>query len=261
MLFTAYFDESGTHADAPALVMAAYLGTFRQWEILERRLRGIQRQYGFTIFHAKEFKSKSGEFRGWSDRKRFGLLAALTELVKENLTEGASIALENERYQREYRQASRPKKMPLDSQYGICFRNVLSHLIRTVETKGKNNRLFVVVEGGHKNIGDASRIFDEIKSELQDDFGSKLLGTMAIAKKDECAPLMIADFLAYLTFSDDRGVRAGARPYPSVAPESIPKGETPWTHIRLAPNAFDLRREQFEERQRRKALKHQKGGA
>jgi hypothetical protein len=256
VIFTAYFDESGAHRDSPVLVLAAQLGTARQWELFERRLRALQREFGFTIFHAKEFKTKSGDFRGWSDIKRYKLLSAMTELVRDGLTEATSVTLETSRYEQEYRDTPRPKKMPLDSQYGVCFRNILSYFIRRVAADGKRHRLHVVLEDGHRNVGDACRIYEEIKTELREDFGDDLLGDITIATKTEHLPLMAADFLAYLTFSMDRGVRNGEQPYPVTDRGDIPTGQSPWTHIRLAPNAFQLRREQFEELQRRKAEKH-----
>jgi hypothetical protein len=60
--------------------MACFLGTARQWELLGRWLRNLQRRDGFSIFHATEFKNKSGEFFGWSDTKCMSLVSDLTEL-------------------------------------------------------------------------------------------------------------------------------------------------------------------------------------
>lgn len=252
VIFTAYLDESGTHQGAPALIMAAYLGTARQWELVERKLRAIQREHGFSVFHAKDFRKKSGEFRGWSDERRGRLLMAILGLVRSHLTAGVSIALPTERYEREFRDAPRPKKMPPQSQFGICFRNVLSHLIRKVEAERGNHRLNIVMEGGHKNEGAAYVIFNEIKDELEEDFGSHLLGTITIARKQDSAPLMLADFLAYIAFSADQDARANA----AKPPDPLSPNDALWNdHITLAPNAFERSVQQFEEGRRRKALK------
>lgn len=119
MLFTAYFDEADTHGPSPTVIMAGFLGTARQWEIFERRLRGLQRRDAFSIFHVNEFKSKSSEFAGWSDPKCMKLVGDLAELVRDNLTEGFTVHLERDRYLNEYRAPPIPKKMTLDSQYGV----------------------------------------------------------------------------------------------------------------------------------------------
>jgi hypothetical protein len=67
LLFTAYFDEPDTHGPSPTIIMAGFLGHAREWEIFDRRLRALQRRHGFSIFHASDFKSNSGEFADWPD--------------------------------------------------------------------------------------------------------------------------------------------------------------------------------------------------
>ena len=44
--------------------------------------------------------------------------------------------------------------MSLDSQYGVCFRACMAHLIAIVLRDGKKHLLDVLIEGGHKNVGD-----------------------------------------------------------------------------------------------------------
>jgi hypothetical protein len=64
MIFTAYFDEADTHGAAPHMIMAGLMGSARQWQLFMRRLRQMQREDGFNIFHATEFKHRAGEFAG-----------------------------------------------------------------------------------------------------------------------------------------------------------------------------------------------------
>jgi hypothetical protein len=92
-LFTAYFDESDTHGPAPNLIMAAFLGSARQWELFGRKIRALQRRDGFKVFHAKDFKAGAGEFRGRSRPKCERLLNDLAVAVRDGLTEGITITL------------------------------------------------------------------------------------------------------------------------------------------------------------------------
>jgi len=63
--------------------------------------------------------------------------------------------------------------------------------------------LTVVLEEGHKNFGDAQRIFHDLK----DSFPSGVLGNMTGASKD-CLPLTAADFLVYTIFrSKNTGIQ------------------------------------------------------
>jgi hypothetical protein len=94
VIYTAYFDESDTHGPSPTVIMACFLANARQWRLFKRRLRALQKSYGFTIFHATEFRNKTDEFFGWSDIKCLRLVSDLTDLVRDNLTEGATVHLE-----------------------------------------------------------------------------------------------------------------------------------------------------------------------
>jgi hypothetical protein len=149
MLYIAYFDEADTHGPTPTIIMAGFLGSVPQWDTFGRRLRRLHRRDGFSIFHANEFKAKTGEFAGWDDAKCMKLVNDLTELVRDNLTEGLTVHLEREHYLNECRTPPIPKKMTLGSQYGICFRACMRQLLESIWGDGKRHRLDVVIEGEH----------------------------------------------------------------------------------------------------------------
>jgi hypothetical protein len=195
VIFTAYIDESGTHGRNPDLVMGAFLGHAYQWRVFNRDLDRIRKCYGFDIFHAKDFKALQGEFKGWGDQKCLRLVDDLTALVRDRLTQGATINLERELYLRGYRERPFPPKMQPDSQFGVCFRALLAYLIATVATIGKSPILHVVVEAGHQNVGCIDPIFREFRERLKRN-GVDLLGTVTRAPKGETEELMVADFLA-----------------------------------------------------------------
>jgi hypothetical protein len=245
LLYTACFDEADTHGPSPTIVMAGFLGHARQWEIFGRRLRALQRRDGFSIFHASEFKSKSGEFAKWPDTKCMKLVNDLTELVRDNLTEGVTVHLERERYLKEYRAPPVPPKMILDSQYGLCFRACMRRLLDIIMADGKQHRLRVVIEDGHSNVGDTKRIFEDQRRRLKERRGLDLLGDIIFARKREHAPLMLADFLAS-SYSMMRSSRErGGIDYGAETPEP-PKGQAGLTFLEFLPDALRALKEDFQ---------------
>jgi len=102
--------------------------------------------------------------------------------------------------------------MQLDSQYGVCFRACMIALLRAVLERGKNHKLHVVMESGHKNVRDCDRIFGEIRTEIEE-LGGSTLGTLTIAKKLECWPLMIADFQAHASHLSETRLKVGLPGY------------------------------------------------
>jgi hypothetical protein len=223
LLFTAYFDESDTHGPSPNLIMAAFVASARQWELFGRRLRELQRRDGFTVFHATDFRSLNGEFRGWRADKCGRLINDLAVAIRDNLTEGVTVTLPRTLYESEYRAPPIPKGMHLDTQYGVCFRACLHRLAQAITTDRKRHKIHVVIERGHKNAGDALRIFDEVKAELSKVAGYELLGDVTLSKKTESMPLMVADFQAHASHISETRLKAGLPGYFQMVEPRPPK--------------------------------------
>jgi hypothetical protein len=153
-------------------------------------------------------------------------------------------SLDNAAYEAEYRGGETPKKLALDSRYGLCFRMCL--LNQTVEAVKRlsyhkdfnQTRLNIVVESGHKNAGAAEQIFHEEMLNLQG-LGCNLLSALTFADKENCDPLMVADFLAYSTFiRDDKGLV----PFPDAGSRELPDivEKTGLTHLSFDPGGLAL---------------------
>ena len=209
MILTAYMDESGTHDGSHATIMGAFLGSARQWSAFQRRLDSIRSQYGFRIFHAKDFKAKKGEFVGWSDAKCSGLVSDLVDVLSENLMAGITTEIPRDAYSAHYRTGEPTGKVRLDTEYGLAFRACLSHAVFEAKRRLGHHKKFhatklhVVLEKGAANSGDAQRVFFEIQDQLEA-MGIPLLATFTLAKKEQALPLMVADFLAYAVFTATR---------------------------------------------------------
>lgn len=255
MLFTGYIDESDTHGPMPHMVMGALLGTTRQWELFNRRLKGLQRKYGFRIFHTTEFKAKRGNFAGWSDTKCMDLITELTVIVRDGLTEGVATSLSYEVYREHYKDAA-PPKMHLSSQYGICFLASMEHLLKIVaDQKGMQHRLSLVIEDGHSNVGDTERIFRE-RRERYTSMGVDVLGTRTTGSKEKCLILSVADFLAHTYALNARNVADGIKGYAELTNAQPKRKEAGLTIQQVTPEYLRALREEFLSDKKEKYRKH-----
>ncbi|MBN8990212.1 MAG: hypothetical protein J0H42_18355 [Rhizobiales bacterium] len=236
MHYSFYLDETDTHGPAPTIIMAGYLGHDYQWRRFDVKLARLQAQYGFRNFHAHEFDAKRNEFAGWSDRKCLDLVTDIGELARANLTEGMAVSLEHARYMGEYRAPPIPKKMLLDSQYGVCFRACLARLFDVMEARNHRDTVDVIVESGHKNAGDCQRIFNDLKRRF-DHLGIPALGTFSTASKAAAPRLMIADFLAS-AHSKGRAAIARGEADPQVAAPLPAKISGRLAFLELMPDAL-----------------------
>ena len=190
VILTAYLDESGTHAGSSITVMGCFMGNARQWAKFQIELDRLKRSYGFRVFHASRFKSRQGEFDGWKDAKCAGLIHDLTEAVGQILMAGVTSEIGNDDFKHHYRNGDKPRRVRLDTAYGLSFRSCLSHCVHEAvrrlghHPKFSQTKLHVVLENGHRHSGDARRVFGEIKAEL-DTQGIRLLNTFTLATKAE----------------------------------------------------------------------------
>jgi hypothetical protein len=250
MIYTAYFDESDTHGPAPNITMAGYLGTAYQWDRFGKRLAKLQRKYDFTIFHATEYKARRGEFSGWSDEKAQAFIRDRIDLVRTKTAVGITVTLPHDRFISEYRTPPIPKKMKLDSQYGACFRGCLGYLVDFAQASGDATKINIVFEGGHKNIGDCRRIFDDLKKRFRH-VGSDILGTFTIETKTASMPLMVADMLAHTKSMVNAQTTAGTLPPGALKPFKGSRGGLQF--IEFAPNALRDLKTGFEKMRQREA--------
>lgn len=242
-VYTAYFDESGTHSDSTVTVMGGVLARAEQWRQFESKFADIKRHHNFKIFHTKKFKRKTGDFKGWSNEQCLALIAELSPLSASFFTDSVATSLDNQRFEDEYKGGANPKKLRLDTKYGLCFRLCLYHFVAQVlrrRHRKKYPTLHVVLEAGHNNCGDAERIFFEVKAEL-DAMGCNMLKSITKSEKDECDPLMMADFVAHTTYVMEN---RNPTPVPSMATKAkFESGSV--AHLQFTSFGLDLAKKEL----------------
>jgi Protein of unknown function (DUF3800) len=233
LILTAYLDESGTHGGSAVTVMGGMIAKSSQWANFQRDFERAKKNYGFKVFHSKKFKRRDGDFAGWSQEKCSALYWDLAMITSRDdaFIEGVIVSLDNEAYDLHYKAGEKPKWLRLDSRYGLCFRECLLLFIREgLERRHRKKfpELHVVLESGHRNAGDAIRIFEEIKADLEGN-GCDMLKSIKLAEKDECDPLMMSDFLAHSEWIMETKAREGV---PRIRrPAASPK-EHAITHLK-----------------------------
>jgi len=242
MIFTAYLDESGTHGESPVTIMAGVLATAEQWARYEAEFAKLKLKHGFNVFHTKKFKRRTGDFRGWNPFQQLALVMDLGALTERAFTEAVVFTLDNADYEATYKGGDKPRRLRIESKYGLCFRNCLIFLILEAikQRADKAPQLHIVLESGHKNWSEVRDIFHEVKKEMQS-FGAELLGDITFADKDSCDPLMMADFLAHAAFmTHSQGVvsNPNEQPFLERAPPPLPDGQSGVTTLRFAPGGL-----------------------
>jgi Protein of unknown function (DUF3800) len=212
VIVTVYIDESGTH-NSGVTIMGGWVARFGQWATFDPKWRKLLKRNGLTYFHSRKLRQTKGEFKGWSREKKWNFTQDAAKLGLKNLEFGFTIALPDAAYEEHYVAGYRPKEIPLDSRYGLCFRWCLS-LIPGFAKEAFGDReldMNFVLESGHPNAGDAERIFNRVKKQGLTNPAEveivKMLNVISFADKARFPGLQVADINAYSAFQHESGAR------------------------------------------------------
>jgi hypothetical protein len=201
VILTAYYDESGTYDGSPATVLAGFVGDTNQMVELEIEWAKILKKHGLTHVRAKHLFHRQKQFKGWSDDRAGELWADLLYVLQERKEIHASKSvLRDEDYRLFYVSDGAAPKERLDTKYALCLRSLLSFLpaVRTGAME-----VNFVLESGHKNAGDALRVFNEMKNDKNFRYRHSI-GSISFGSKQESPALQAADMLAYSSYQDER---------------------------------------------------------
>jgi hypothetical protein len=219
MIFTAYLDESGTHAGAELSAMAGFVGDARQWRKFEKRAGKLFKRFRVDVFHTIDVRRTDKDFEGWSVDRKIEFLDEFQHIINETLESGVVSFIRDGDY-KYYSGLYWPKKTRRDSKYTILFRACLSQIIGTIANipQGTEPRLYIVLEDGHNNAEDAVRIYSWAQGRLDQ---SRALAGLKFANKRSCLPLAAADLFAYTAWGERVGQkRIGVAKKPSKSEAS-----------------------------------------
>ena len=207
MVFTGYFDESGTHAGARVSAMAGFIGDGRQWRKYEKRTAKLFKRYGVNLFHAIDVRRGHGDFKGWSVDKKLKFHDEFQQIINETLEGGVAAFIRDEDY-KYYVGLNWPSKTRWDSKYTIMFRACLAFIVDRIGHIPQTNepRLHVVLEDGHNNAEDAVRNYNWVRDRIG--HAHRALAGLTFSNKNDCLPLAAADNFAYTAW----GEKAGQKP-------------------------------------------------
>jgi hypothetical protein len=202
VILTVYIDESGTHSGAPLMVLAGCVGTLGKWAIFDRKWAQLLRRNSLTYHHTKELMDTIGEYKNWTVRQKQKFITKAGKLGTEHTLCGFTVALKHTDYDEHYVAGHRPKKIPLDSKYGVCFRIFLSFLPMMMKKSldASDLNITVMMEAGAQGQGDTSRIFNLLKKQATPE-QSQLIGSIKTAGKKDFYGFEVDNPGDYATFN------------------------------------------------------------
>jgi hypothetical protein len=232
--------------------MAGFVGDERQWRKFEKRAGKLFDRYQVDVFHTIDVRRGDADFQGWSVDRKLKFLDELQHIANDTLLSGVTSVIRKGDYEY-YSGLSWPTKARRDSKYGIMFRGCIAHVVDVIGEIpiAREPHLKIVLEDGHKNAGDVSRIYKMVQDRLGP---SRLMAGLTFADKKTCLPLAAADLLAYSALGQEVGQKPIGRLRASSKSEASYRGNL--FRVELNRDSLDSLHEQairFEEERRARA--------
>jgi hypothetical protein len=169
----------------------------------DKKWAKMLRREGVKVFHSKKLRDTDCDFAGWSRERKAGLISKAGDVVKVAMF-GLSTMVRQSEYDEFFKGGARPRKVPLDSMYGLCFRYCAMFVSQVVQRslEGRDIRINFILESGHKNAGDAERVFHDLK---RDEPYSSIFKSIAFGAKGDFYGLQGADMVSHTAFLAEQG--------------------------------------------------------
>jgi hypothetical protein len=226
MILSAYFDESGTHKGAELSVMAGFVGDAGQWRKFEKRAGKLFRRFGVDVFHSIDVRRSDKDFSGWTVDRKIEFMDEFHHIINETVERGFSSILRNDDYDY-YVNREWPRGARKDSRYGLLFRASLSSVVDSALAVerwafGREPKLNVILESGHRNAPDAVRLYEFFCNRYRGQ--SKALSGLAFETKQQSLPLAAADLFAYSAYGKEVGAKPIGVPKKPIKSDASYKG-------------------------------------
>lgn len=193
-LLEAYFDESGMHGTARAVVMAGAVGTADQWVAVEDAWNGYLAAEGIEVFHMTECQRGKGAFKAIPEERRQKLILDLADALVSNgiVAVGSAVLVDA------WRDADIPDiKARFPKPYNLAFEHCLQQVNTWASAHHPGDEvvpMFAQTQEFAKRAAEVAQAYQESRR-FRDTFSRIVFGDARRVRL-----LQVGDMIAYETF-------------------------------------------------------------
>lgn len=191
-LFRAYFDESGTDEDSLILVVGGAVGEISSWQSISGDWKGVLSRYDLEAFHSSEYNTGHGEFTGWEDKRRHGLINDLLVVIESHNLRAIAYVMDKRDYELVAKTFPRKQLSPYQFLSYACA----IQTGRLTKVDDNIEPIEIVFEAGQKFYTYA---MNELIIRLGSESNKEITGISAITvqSKKGIVPFQVADLIVY----------------------------------------------------------------
>jgi hypothetical protein len=192
-MYSAFFDDSGTHTESKVAVAACFISDKARWTRFDEQWRALLEAENFDSFHYSDFLAGQQAFRGWSKTRRARVMNQIIEIATAGTWEGYVTAVIKSDYDRIIRAKLREKvgKHPYTFAVQACMA-----LMRARLPQPAGIRIRYVFDQMPKGHGEIDAMFSDLMHDPNGNYFGIGEGSWVFQSKKISYPLQVADILA-----------------------------------------------------------------
>src|SRR3972149_227320 len=119
VMLVGYFDDSGTHDTAHAVVIGGFVGEAAHWLGFNDAWCGVLKEFGLDYFHTADWSNKAPPYdqkSGWDDEKRHVCMNRLLGVIAHHELIAVGVGIPMEHYNSLLSQVAKDRLSP----YGLA---------------------------------------------------------------------------------------------------------------------------------------------
>lgn len=195
MPLAAYFDESGTNANDPALVMAGFISDEERWGTFSSKWKAaVVDSWGLRYFHMADFEARRDQFKEWPrDDESKRRLDYLLTLVTDHVLGLISVSFPRDLFLAYFP----PKPKSVERLYLMTAGSVLVEASTFPKERALGQKMALVFEQGARGRHQVQQAYDGLIPGTTDHLNFL---SLTFACKEKFEPLQAADIIAYESF-------------------------------------------------------------
>jgi len=190
-MFTAYFDESGTHAQSKIVHIAGFVAANNCWSEFEKNWNEVLNRFDLKAFHATECGNAEGQFERMNSGLRDPLRMALADVfIKHNPT-GINVAISRESWTES--KYGKLRQLYTDP-YVLCFEFCMQKVGDWSRQHSDGQQISLVFAEQVEYQSPSRRIYDLYKAKSK---WSGNIASLTHLRASDKPALQAADFYAY----------------------------------------------------------------
>lgn len=193
VLYTGYFDESGTHDGSEVVAVAGFVANTSNWEQFSEDWQAILNDCSLEYFHMSEFENMQGPYTSWTDTEGKDCLNRLLDTIHEHVIQSVAFIIPKMSF--DLLMSAKAKRICGDA-YGLAALECWRKLADTARDPRLDGVLNCIMESGARG----RHALEEIHAAGSEDAAwqnENPILSLAFQDKRVFLPLQAADILAY----------------------------------------------------------------